>query len=40
VPKDRLLEELHVKFKYICIEQKQNYLHSVVIIKIGSKSEL
>ena len=31
---------LQVKFKYICIEQKQKYLHSVVITKTGNKSEL
>jgi len=31
---------LQVNFKYICIEQKQIYLNSVVITKTGSKSEL
>jgi len=31
---------LQVKFKYIYIEQKQKYLHSIVITKTGSKSEL
>jgi len=31
---------LQVKINYICIEQKQKYLHSVVTTKTGSKSEL
>jgi len=33
-------KRLQAKFKYICIEQKQKYLHSVLITKTGSKSKL
>jgi len=38
--KDLIRKKLQVKFKYICIKQKQKHLHSVVITKTGSKSEV
>jgi len=34
--KVRFRQKLQVKFNYIYIEQKQKYLHSVVITKTGS----
>jgi len=34
IPKERL----QAKFKYVCIEQYQKYLYSVVVAKTGRKS--